>query len=121
MQGSPILVQPAFVVYNLTDAELAQLKQDLRDAIAAAEQAEADAEQAKREWEQKAAELDDVARETTSQQILTAVGSIDFSMLAKQGSDPTATNTAILSAITDFQDVVLEDYADQLYGIIGGE
>lgn len=121
MQGSPILVQPAFVVYNLTDAELAQLKQDLRDAIAAAEQAEADAEQAKREWEQRAAELDDVAKETTSQQILTAVGSIDFSTLAKQGSDPTATNTAILSAITGFQDVVLEDYADQLYGIIGGE
>lgn len=69
MQGSPILVQPAFVVYNLTDAELAQLKQDLRDAIVAAEQAEADAEQAKQEWEQKAAELDDVAKETTSQEI----------------------------------------------------
>lgn len=69
VQGSPVVLPAAFYIASLTDAELEQLKQDLRDAAAAAEQAKADAEQAKAEWEQKAAELEDVAKETTSQEI----------------------------------------------------
>lgn len=44
--------------------------------------------------------MSDVARESTSQQILTAVGNIDFTTLAKQGDNPTATNSAILKALS---------------------
>lgn len=127
VQGSPIVMQPAFVIYNLSDAELEQLKQQYREAIAAAQQAQEDAEEAKEDWERKAAELEDVAQEATSQSILTEVENIDIdtSDLAKeltaqaakdaadaakqaaqaisgyalQGSDTTATNTAIVGII----------------------
>lgn len=63
VQGSPIVMQPAFVIYNLSDAELEALKIELREKIADAEAAEQAAEQAKEEWERKAAELDNVAQQ----------------------------------------------------------
>lgn len=70
IQGSPIMADAAFVIGGpLTDAELEELKAEYRDKIAAAEAAEAAAEQAKEDWEQKAEMLDDVAKETTSQEI----------------------------------------------------
>ena len=47
--------------------------------------------------------------------IMQAVGHIDFSTLAKQGDNPNATNTAILAAVT----TVLDDYANQLWSIVG--
>lgn len=52
-----------------TDAELEALKQEAREKIAEAEQAKADAEAAKQEFIEKAEQLDDVAKETTSQEI----------------------------------------------------
>lgn len=55
-------------VFN-SDEEWERLKEELRLQIAAAQAAEQAAEAAKREWEQKAAELEDVAQETTSQEI----------------------------------------------------
>lgn len=57
--------------------------------------------------QQKAADLDGVAQEATSQEILTKT--------AKQGANPNATNTAILAAVT----TVLDDYANQLWSIVG--
>lgn len=53
----------------LTDAEYDELKAKLRQSIAAAEQAEEDAQAAKEEYIEKAEMLDDVAKETTSQEI----------------------------------------------------
>lgn len=97
LQGAPIEMQPAFVIYCLSDAELEQLKEQYREAIAAAEAAEEAAEQAKEDWEQKAAELDGVAQEATSQEILTAVENIDIdtSDLAKETSVKDGNDTAI--------------------------
>lgn len=85
--GSPIVLRAAYVLSGaLTDAELEQLKEEWRERNALLEQAIADAEEAKREWEQKAADLDGVAQEATSQDILNAVKNIDIdtSDLAKE-------------------------------------
>lgn len=120
IQGSPIVAQSAYVIAGvLTDEELARLKQQYREAIAAAEQAEAAAQAAKEAYDAKAEMLDGVAQESTSQQILQAVGSIDFSTLAKQGDNENATNTAILAAVNGITDTILDDYASQLRDIIG--
>lgn len=68
--GSPIVAQAAYVIGGpLTDAELEALKTEWREKIAAAEQAQVDAEAAKEEFDRKAEMLDDVAKETTSQEI----------------------------------------------------
>lgn len=68
--GSPIVAQAAYVIGGpLTDAELETLKDEWREKIVAAEQAQADAEAAKEEFDRKAEMLDDVAKETTSQEI----------------------------------------------------
>lgn len=102
---SPIIAEAAFFVAgNWTDEELEQLKEEYREKNAQLDQAIADAEEAKREWEQKAAELDDVAQESTLTQGVQDIREdishidIDTSDLAKQGTNPDATNTAILTA-----------------------
>lgn len=79
VQGSPILMQPAFVVYNLTDAELAELKQELREDIAAAEAAEQAAEEAKEAFDTAAENLGNlpttlVQQEQTISQQQTTIG-----------------------------------------------
>jgi hypothetical protein len=95
----------------LTDAELEALKEEWRAKNAQLTQAIADAEEAKREWEEKAADLDGVAKETTSQEILTAVENIDIdtSDLAKEATleavrlDAAAAKTAAQAAETTAQ------------------
>ena len=68
--GSPIVLRAAYVLSGaLTDAELEALKQEYREKIAEAEQAKEEAEQAKEDFIEKAEQLDDVAKETTSQEI----------------------------------------------------
>ena len=68
--GSPVVAQAAYVIGGpLTDTELEALKAEWREKIAAAEQAQADAEAAKEEFDRKAEMLDDVAKESTSQEI----------------------------------------------------
>lgn len=104
LAGSPIVYEPEFIIGGgLSDAELVQLKQQYQEAIEDAEQAEADAEAAKQEWEDKAAALDDVASETNAtankEEVIEAINNIDTSDLAKQGSNASATNTALLEAI----------------------
>ena len=110
--GSPIVLRAAYVLSGaLTDAELEALKEEYREKNAQLAQAIADAEAAKREWEEKAADLDGVAKEATSQEILTQTeaakdAAVEAKTAAKaisgyalQGSDPTATNTAIAGLI----------------------
>lgn len=107
VQGSPIMFEAGFVIYSLTDAELAALKEEYRLKIAAAQQAKEEAEQAKEEYIAKAEALDDVAQQSTLTQGVTNIREdishidIDTSNLAKQGSDAGATNTAIKQAILD--------------------
>ncbi len=68
--GSPIVLRAAYVLSGaLTDVELEALKAEWREKIAEAEQAKEEAEQAKQEFIEKAEQLDDVAKETTSQEI----------------------------------------------------
>lgn len=67
--GSPIVAQTAYVIGVLTDAELDALKAELRAKIAEADAAKAEAEQAKAEYDAKAEMLEDVAQESTSQEI----------------------------------------------------
>lgn len=104
--GSPIVLDAAYVIGGtLTDAELEALKEEYREKNAQLQQAIEDAEEAKREWEQKAADLDGVAQEATSQEILTAVENIDIdtSDLAKQDTlleVKQATNDTIASQQT---------------------
>lgn len=68
--GSPIVMRAAYVLSGaLTDAELEFLKEEYREKIAEAEQAKEEAEEAKQEYIEKAEMLEDVAKETTSQEI----------------------------------------------------
>lgn len=67
---SPIVAEAAFIVAgNWTNAELDALTAELRQAIEDAHAAQREAEEAKAEFVQKAEMLDDVAQETTSQEI----------------------------------------------------
>lgn len=68
--GDHIALDQAFIAgAYITDAEYAELKAELRAAIAAAEQAKEDADAAKADYIAKAEQLTDVAKETTSQEI----------------------------------------------------
>lgn len=110
-----------------TDAELERLKEEYRQKIAETAEAKLAYETSKANLDALAEDLEDVAQETTSQEIKqdvadvkTAVENIDFSTLAKQGSNINATNTAILEAIGNINFTpILDDYAEQLRAIIG--
>ena len=109
IQGSPIAVAPAYVIGGpMTDAELEELKAQLREEIAAAEEAEAEAQAAKEEWERRIEELDDVAKESTSQEIKNQIGDLGDVIEAINGD-----------SIDGILDVYLDDYAEKLQQIIG--
>ena len=68
--GSPLVLDAAYVIGGaLTDAELEALKELYRERNAQLAQAIADAQAAKEAFDAKAEALDDVAKETTSQEI----------------------------------------------------
>jgi hypothetical protein len=98
------MFEAGFVIYNLTDAELAALKEEYRLKIAAAQKAKEEAEQAKEEYIAKAEALDDVAQQSTLTQGVSDIREdishidIDTSNLAKQGSNAGATLTATQAA-----------------------
>jgi hypothetical protein len=80
--GSPIVAEAAYIVSDIiSDEELERLKEEYRQKIADAEAAQEAAEQAKEDFDEKAEALDNLYN------------------VAQQGSDPTATNTAIKDAI----------------------
>lgn len=95
--GDVTLPDSVFVLSADTSA-IAELTTTLQEKVA-------EAEAAKEEWESKAAELDGVAQEQTLTEGVSAIrqdiGDIDFdkSDLAKQGTNASATNTAIMTAI----------------------
>ena len=110
IQGSPVVMPAAFVIGGaMTDAELEELKEEYREKNAELAQAIEDEEEAKEEYIEKAAALDDVAQETTSQQILTAVENIDIdtTTIAKQGTNANATLTATQAAVIDGNDTAV--------------
>ncbi len=94
----------------VSDAELEELKQELREKNAQLAQAIEDAEAAKAEWERKAAELDDVAQQTTLMQGVKDIRNdiaginIDTSDLAKQGTNPNATLSEVQSLLQEIKD-----------------
>lgn len=106
--------QPFIAGVFATDADIERLKEELVAAREEAEQAKEEAEAAKAAWEQKAAALDDVAKESTSQQILAEVGGV-----AQQGDDPTATNTEIKQLIINEGIPRANEYAAEIHEIIG--
>ena len=66
LPGSPIVLDAAYIIGGaLTDAELEQLKQDLRDAIADERAAQAAAEAAKEHYDELAEQLSGVAQESS--------------------------------------------------------
>lgn len=122
LPGSPIVSDAAYIIGGpLTDEEVEELKAELRLKIAAAEEAKEAYDAAKEAYIEKAEELDGVAQEETSQEILTAVNNIDIDTtdLAKQGDNQSATNTAIYQATQDNGSLLDQSVAAQLYAIIG--
>lgn len=101
IQGSPIMADAAFVIGGpLTDSELEELKAEYSDKIAAAEAAEEAAEAAKEAYDEKAEALDDIYTKTQATTDKEAViAKIAEAVANILGTDPTATNTAILTAI----------------------
>ena len=160
LPGSPIVADAAIIIGGpLTDQELADLKLQYQNAIAEEQAAKLAYEESKAALDEKAEALDDIAQETTSQQILekldnidfseivnnindiktlvgeatdpatadtifgrlqevlNAISNIDFSALAKQGSNPNATNSAILEAIG--QIAIDDPYSQALAAFFG--
>lgn len=94
--GDTITLPDSVFVLSADTSAVAALSEQLQQAIATAEAAKA-------EYEQKLHDLQGVAQEATSQQILYDVEHIDFdkSDLAKQGNNAAATNTAIYEKLGD--------------------
>lgn len=113
IQGSPIVMRPAFCIMALGDTELQNLKEQLQQKIAETEQAKEAYERAKAEWERKAAELDDVAQQTTLTQGVQNIRediagiNIDTSDLAKQGTNPNA-NISDIQALIGYSIVEID-------------
>ena len=113
--GSPVATNAAYVLgYMPTYEEIEGLKQQLREQIAAAEQAEAEAIAEKERYAEAIEHLDDIAKQGNNPEVsLTSLSEIieglDISKVAKQGTDRTATNTAI------------RDKVDEIIATIGGE
>jgi len=99
--GSPIVAEAAYIVSDIiSDEELERLKEEYRQKIADAEEAEQEAEEAKQEYIEKAEQLDDVASETNATANKTAVlAAIEAAKAALQGGDTTATLSALKTAI----------------------
>lgn len=89
--GSPVATKAAYVLgYMPTDAEVDALKQQLREQIAAAEQAEAEAIAEKERYADALEQLDDIAQESTLMQGVSDIRNdianidIDTTTLAKE-------------------------------------
>lgn len=112
--GSPVATKAAYVLgYMPTDAEVEELKQQLREQIAAAEQAEAEAIAEKEQYTEAIEHLDDIAQESTLTQGVSDIRNdianidIDTTTLAKEttaqqaATDAAAAKTAA-QAITGY-------------------
>ena len=112
--GSPVATNAAYVLgYMPKYEEVEELKQQLREQIAAAEQAEAEAIAEKERYAEAIEHLDGIAKQGDDPEVsLTSLSKIievlDISKVAQQGTDRTATNTAI------------RDKVDVIIATIGG-
>ena len=108
--GSPVATKAAYVLgYMPTDAEVEELKQQLREQIAAAEHAEAEAIAEKERYAEAIEHLDDIAQESTLTQGVADIRNdianidIDTTTLAKEttaqqaATDAAAAKTAAQS------------------------
>ena len=91
--GSPVATKAAYVLgYMPTDAEIGALEQQLREQIAAAEQAEAEAIAEKHRYAEAFENLDDIAHESTLTQGVSDIRNdianidIDTTTLAKENT-----------------------------------
>ena len=113
--GSPVATNAAYGLGHMpTVEEIEELKQQLREQIAAAEQAEAVAIAEKERYAEALEHLGDIAKQGYDPEVsLTSLSEIieglDISKVAKQGTDRTATNTSI------------SDRVDEIIATIGGE
>lgn len=105
--GSPVATKAAYVLgYMPTDEEVEALKQQLREQIAAAEQAETEAIAEKERYAEALEHLDDVAKESTllqkSAAIIEAISGIhiDIPDNIATKDDVTAAKQAILDALS---------------------
>ena len=119
--GSPIVCDAAYIIGGaLTDAELEALKEQYREAIADAQQAQADAEAAKEHYDQLAEQLTGVAQEETLTQGVADIREdishidIDTSTLAKQGSNANISLTTMDAKLGDYVLIQDEEYAPAL-------
>lgn len=115
LQESPLISEAAYVYVGITDdEELEALKQQYRDAIAAAETERLAYEAAKDEYTSKTEALDDVAKESSM------VQGFDNTLNAIQGisvSDESAHNLAQFFGITSstaFEAVTEQEIIDEL-------
>ena len=77
LPGSPIVLDAAYIIGGaMTDEELEQLKDDLRQAIADENAAKEAYDEARQAYIEKAEQLDNVAQESTSQEILQLVSGV---------------------------------------------
>lgn len=99
LPDSPLIAETSYVYIGITDdAELEELKQQLRNAIAETETARLQYEAAKEEFDEKAEQLDDVATETTlTAGIQSVLQGLAPKATAQQLTDAT---TSILNAIS---------------------
>lgn len=105
--GSPIVLRAAYVLSGaMTDAELEALKEEYREKNAQLAKAIADAEEAKREWEEKAADLDGVAQEVTSQEILTKTEAAKDAAVEAKTAAQAITGYALQTTLTDVQTLI---------------
>ena len=100
--GQPIICPTQTIIgqFNTTQ-DIEDLTEELRDALAAAEAA-------KEDYEEKVAEIENVAQQgtnpdATNTAILTAIGniSIDTTTIAKQGNNPNTDLSQVASDVTD--------------------
>ena len=77
LPGSPIVLDAAYIIGGaMTDEELEQLKDDLRQAIADENAAKEAYDEARQAYIEKAEQLDNVAQESTSREILRLVSGV---------------------------------------------
>lgn len=109
--------QPFIAGEFVTDAELEELKQELRAKIAELNLAIEAEQEAKAAWEQKAAQLDGVAQQGNNPD---ATNTAIYEKVATlQGNDPTATLTSIQELVINEGVERANEYAQEINEIIG--
>lgn len=116
--GSPVATKAAYVLgYMPTDEEVESLKQQLREQIAAAEQAEAEAIAEKERYSEAIEHLDDIAQESTLTQgvsdIRNDIANIDIDIPTDYAKETTAQQAASDAAAAKIAAEAITGYATE--------